>query len=150
MRFLKSFVAAASVASAIGSLVGTACGQGFFLNNTPSTNYAALYSPSVTSNGLIFTATVANQFGTLNPGYEDEPPGSQLEYVNFNALLLGGPTAATANQLMAVFLTAGSGGSLSDYASAHGYTLLGGNWNLLYRPRLQLREWNQSGRWRDW
>ena len=29
MRFLKSFVAAASVASMIVSLVGTACGQGF-------------------------------------------------------------------------------------------------------------------------
>ena len=42
MRSLKSFVAVASV---IGSLVGTAYGQGFFLNNYNSENYGAVYSP---------------------------------------------------------------------------------------------------------
>ena len=66
----------------------------------------------MTSDGLISPATVANQFGSVAPGWPGQAPGSNLEYANFNALLLGGPTAATANQLIAVWLLDEPGGSL--------------------------------------
>jgi hypothetical protein len=123
---LNSFAVAAMAAAAIGLRAGATYGQGFLLDNAPSQNNNAVYSSSVTSNGLIFTTTVANQYG--NPVWGG-PAGSELEYADFNAVVLGGPTAATANELMAVWLTGpfdgagGYDGSVSGYASAYGYTL---------------------------
>lgn len=93
----------------------------FWLANLQDLNYNAVYSPSVTSHGLVFTTTVANQYGSFGG-----PAGSQLEYANFDLVVLGGPTAGTATQLIGVWLTSGAGGSLSAYAAANGYTLASG------------------------
>ena len=42
--------------------------------------------------------------------------------MDFNAVLLGGTTAASADQLMAAWLLTDYGGSVSSYASTYGYT----------------------------
>jgi hypothetical protein len=100
-----------------------AYGQGsFILDNVNNLNYSQLtYDSAKTTGGLIFTTTTANQYGN-NGG----PAGNQQEYADFNVLVLGGPTAGTCNQLIAVWLTSGYGGTVADYCSAHGYTQASG------------------------
>lgn len=70
---------------------------------------------------MIFTTTAANQYGNYGG-----PAGSQLEYVDFNLVVLGGPTASSVNQLLGVWLLSGYGQSLSAYAAANGYTVASG------------------------
>lgn len=108
-----------STSLAIGLSVVATYGQGnIVLNNSANANANAVYSSSVTSGGLIFTSTTENQYGN-NGG----PVGSQLEYANFNLVILAGPSAGTCSQLIGVFLMSGSGGTLTSYASTYGYTL---------------------------
>jgi hypothetical protein len=120
---MKKLILSASMV--IGLSVAATYGQGYiFIFNGPNQDesYSQTYSSTVTSGGLVFTTTTANQPGAVDP---TDFPGSssQLECVDFNLVVLGGPTASSANQLMGVWLLSGYGQSLSAYAAANGYTL---------------------------